>query len=66
MSRKSSTNDYRFKSCMFCKNGDLWISRKYCSAQDLADFEKVSSAIGVRGTMTGSRGARDQIFKSLF
>jgi len=41
---------------MFCKNGDLWISRKYCSAQDLADFEKVSSAIGVNGTMTGSRG----------
>jgi hypothetical protein len=36
------------------------------SAQDLADFEKVSSAIGVRGTMTGSRGARDQIFKSHF
>jgi hypothetical protein len=51
---------------MFCKNGDLWISRKYCSAQDLGGFEKVSSAIGVSGTMTGSRGARDQIFKSLF
>jgi hypothetical protein len=26
MSRKSSTDDYRFKSCMLCKNGDLWIS----------------------------------------
>jgi hypothetical protein len=26
MSRKSSTNDYRFKSSMFCKNSDLWIS----------------------------------------
>ena len=26
MSRKSSTDDYRFKSCMFCKNGDLWTS----------------------------------------
>jgi len=25
MSRKSSTDDYRFKSSMFCKNGDLWI-----------------------------------------
>ena len=26
MSRKSSTDDYRFKLCMFSKNGDLWIS----------------------------------------
>ena len=29
--------------------------KKYCSAQDLADFEKVSPATGVNGTMDGSK-----------
>jgi len=38
---------------MFCKNGDLWISRKYCSAQDFAGSEKVSSA--TKGGMGGDR-----------
>jgi hypothetical protein len=37
---------------MFCKNGDLWISRKYCSAQDLGGFEKVSSAKSANGLGT--------------
>jgi hypothetical protein len=29
MSRKSSTDDYRFKSCMFYQNVRLWISGSY-------------------------------------
>jgi hypothetical protein len=29
--------------------------KKYCSAQDSADFEKVSPATGVNGTMDGSK-----------
>jgi hypothetical protein len=56
MSRKNSTGDYRFKSCMFYQNVRLWISGRSLQERDCRLNTNLHSKIAMRVNESSSAG----------